>query len=209
MSPVQIRNSNLFILVGSLMRIGVPSQGTSHASDDPEHLREVLGRFLGVVDKYDILILTGGVSAGDADHVPRVLTEAGVRPLFHKIAMRPGKPTWCGLLPDGGIVFALPGNPFSCLVNFALFIAPYIDACWGLEQAQPISLPLREPRKKRTPLDEFFPVRMEGAPAMLTQLPLNGSGDIRLGMGANALALHPAGVGDLGAGEEVAFYSFV
>jgi molybdopterin molybdotransferase len=72
-----------------------------------------------------------------------------------------------------------------------------------------MTLALREGRKKRTPLDEFFPVRVEGAPAKLTQIPLNTSGDIRLGIGANALALHPAGSGDLGGGAEVAFYSFV
>jgi molybdopterin molybdotransferase len=200
--PVQIRNSNLWMLIGALREEGLGLRRSSHVGDDPEQLMRTLERFLDL----DVLILTGGVSAGDADHVPRVLAELGVRPLFHKIAMRPGKPTWCGLLPEGGMVFALPGNPFSCLVNFALLIAPYIHACWGLEQTPPISLPLRDARKKRTPLDEFFPVRMEGAPAMLTQMPLNSSGDIRLGIGANALALHPAGSGDLGAGAEVAVY---
>ena len=204
-SPVQIRNSNLWMLLGALRQEGFGLRRSSHVGDDPEQLMRILERFLDL----DILILTGGVSAGDADHVPRILTQLGVRPLFHKIAMRPGKPTWCGMLPAGGIVFALPGNPFSCLVNFTLLIAPYIHACWGLEPTPPIALPLREARKKRTPLDEFFPVRMEGSPAMLTQLPLNGSGDIRLGMGANGLALHPARFGDLGAGAEVAFYSFV
>ncbi len=204
-SPVQIRNSNLWMLLGALRQEGFGLRRSSHVGDDPEQLMRILERFLDL----DILILTGGVSAGDADHVPRILTQLGVRPLFHKIAMRPGKPTWCGMLPAGGIVFALPGNPFSCLVNFTLLIAPYIHACWGLEPTPPIALPLREARKKRTPLDEFFPVRMEGSPAMLTRLPLNGSGDIRLGMGANGLALHPARFGDLGAGAEVAFYSFV
>jgi molybdopterin molybdotransferase len=204
-SPVQIRNSNHWMLTGALRREHLGLRKYAHAGDDPEQLKRALEGFFDL----DVLILTGGVSAGDADHVPRVLTELGVRPLFHKIAMRPGKPTWCGLLPSGGMVFALPGNPFSCLVNFALLIAPYIHACWGLEKPPPISLPLREERKKRTPLDEFFPVRMDGTPAMLTQVPLNSSGDIRLGMGANALALHPAGVGDLGPGAEVAFYSFV
>jgi molybdopterin molybdotransferase len=203
--PVQIRNSNRWMLDGALRREGIKPQGDGHATDDVWALKGALEAFLS----FDILIVTGGVSAGDADHVPQVLTELGVRPLFHKIAMRPGKPTWCGVTPEGGMVFALPGNPFSCLVNFALLIAPYIHACWGLERAAPMSLPLREARRKRTPLDEFFPVRMEGAPAMLTQMPLNSSGDIRLGMPANALALHPAGSGDLGAGEEVMFYSFV
>lgn len=203
--PVQIRNSNHYMLQAALRREGIRLNGGAHASDHPLLLAGALQEYLCS----DVLIVTGGVSAGDADHVPRVLAELGVRPLFHKIAMRPGKPTWCGVLPEGGMVFALPGNPFSCLVNFSLLIAPYLYACWGLERSMPISLPLREAKKKRTPLDEFFPVRMAGAPAMLSQLLLNGSGDIRLGMGANALALHPAGVDDLGAGEEVAFYSFV
>ena len=204
-SPVQIRNSNLWMLLGALRRERLGLSGSAHVGDDPEQLMAMLERFPDL----DILILTGGVSAGDADHVPRVLEELGVRPLFHKIAMRPGKPTWCGVGPSGGIVFALPGNPFSCLVNFALLIAPYIHACWGLEPAAPLSLPLGEGRRKRTPLDEFFPVRLEGSPARLTQMPLNGSGDIRLGMQANLLALHPAGGGDLPAGAEVACYSFV
>jgi molybdopterin molybdotransferase len=204
-SPVQIRNSNRLMLEGALQRERTWLSKYGHEIDDPERLTHRLQQFLSS----DILIVTGGVSAGDADHVPRVLEDLGVRRLFHKIAMRPGKPTWCGVSPEGAMVFALPGNPFSCLVNFALLIAPYIHVCQGLEQPLPMALPLREARKKRTPLDEFFPVRVEGAPAMLTQLPLNGSGDIRLGMQANALALHPAVSGDLGTGAEVTFYSFV
>ena len=204
-SPVQIRNSNLWMLLGALRGEHLGLRWYTHVGDDRGQVMRTIERFLDL----DVLIVTGGVSAGDADHVPQVLGELGVRRLFHKIAMRPGKPTWCGVSPRGGMVFALPGNPFSCLVNFALLIAPYLHACLGLGRAAPISLPLREARKKRTTLDEFFPVRMEGAPAMLSQLPLNGSGDIRLGMQANALALHPAGSGDLAAGAEAAFYSFV
>jgi molybdopterin molybdotransferase len=205
LSPVQIRNSNFWMLLGALRREHLDLSGSAHVGDDPEQLMGMLERFPDL----DILIMTGGVSAGDADHVPRVLEESGVRRLFHKIAMRPGKPTWCGVSPEGAMVFALPGNPFSCLVNFALLIAPYIHVCQGLERPVPMALPLHSGRKKRSPLDEFFPVRMEGAPAMLTQMPLNSSGDIRLGLQANAFALHPAGSGDLGEGAEVKFYSFV
>jgi molybdopterin molybdotransferase len=204
-NPVQIRNSNHLMLEGALRRERTRLKKYGHEGDDPQRLNHLLQQFL----LSDILIVTGGVSAGDADYVPRVLEELGVRRLFHKIAMRPGKPTWCGVSPEGGMVFALPGNPFSCLVNFALLIAPYLHACWGLERSSPMSLPLNEGRRKRTQLDEFFPVRMEGAPATLTQMRLNSSGDIRLGMQANALALHPSGSGDLGVGAEVTFYSFV
>jgi molybdopterin molybdotransferase len=202
-NPVQIRNSNRYMLLGGFRGEGIQSVETRHASDHPGELEVCLRDLL----TSDILVVTGGVSAGDADHVPRVLGELGVRRLFHKIAMKPGKPTWCGVLPGGGLVFALPGNPFSCLVNFVLLIAPYLRACMGLERELPMSLPLREGRAKRTPLDEFFPVRVWGRPAMLHPLRLNSSGDVRLGMMANALALHPAGDADLEAGHEVLYYS--
>jgi molybdopterin molybdotransferase len=64
-------------------------------------------------------------------------------------------------------------------------------------------LPLQTAKSKKTVLDEFFPVRITGAPAGLEPVPLNGSGDIRLGLQANALGLHPALAGDLSAGEQV------
>jgi molybdopterin molybdotransferase len=156
------------------------------------------------------VILCGGVSAGDADYVPGVLEDLGVKKLFHKMAIRPGKPTWCGISdPGSSMIFALPGNPFSCLVNTILLIQPYLQVCLGLPAPEPLGLPMGEPRKKRTPLDEFFPVHLSGSPARLSPVSLNGSGDIRLGRQANALALHPAASGDFEEGDEVLCYSFV
>jgi molybdopterin molybdotransferase len=123
--------------------------------------------------------------------------------------MRPGKPVWCGVSKEGKIIFALPGNPFSCLVNMTLLIAPYLRACFGLPPAEPLGLAMATARKKRSPLDEFFPVFVSSSPARLTPVTLNGSGDIRLGRQANALALHPANEDDLAEGAVVACYSFV
>jgi molybdopterin molybdotransferase len=94
-------------------------------------------------------------------------------------------------------------------VNFVLLIRPYIEACWGLPPAEPLGLPLDIPREKKIKLDEFFPVSVHGSPARLTPVALNGSGDIRMGMQANGLALHPAAAGDLPAGAELLCYSFV
>src|SRR5262249_48158659 len=124
----------------------------------------------------------------------------GAERLFHKVAMRPGKPVWCGVSKEGTIIFALPGNPFSCLVNMTLLIAPYLRACYGLPPAEPLGLSMATARKKRSPLDEFFPVFVSGSPARLTPVTLNGSGDIRLGRQATALALHPANGDDLAEG---------
>jgi molybdopterin molybdotransferase len=107
------------------------------------------------------------------------------------------------------MVFALPGNPFSCLVNMTLLIAPYLRACYGLPPVEPLGLAMAVARKKRSPLDEFFPVHVHGSPARLTPVTLNGSGDIRLGRQANALALHPAAGDDLAEGALVSCYSLV
>jgi molybdopterin molybdotransferase len=156
----------------------------------------------------DILIMCGGVSAGDADYVPEVLTGLGVKKLFHKVAIKPGKPFWCGQLPNGGLVFALPGNPFSCLVTFTLFIDPYLRACYGLPPKQVLRLPLTRGRAKKTSFDEFFPVRLTGPEPRLESIYFNGSGDIRAGLGADGLGLHPAHLDELPVGAVVDFIAF-
>jgi len=204
-SSVQIRNSNRWLLEAALQKSGFGLAARGHAPDDPGILRQRVDELLD----NDVLILCGGVSAGDADYVPGVLEAAGVRKLFHKVAMRPGKPVWCGVTTGGKMVFALPGNPFSCLVNMVLLIRPYLRACQHLAPAGLLGIAMGTARKKRSPLDEFFPVHLHGSPARLTPVTMNGSGDIRLGRQANALALHPASADDLAEGEVVTCYSFV
>jgi molybdopterin molybdotransferase len=204
-SPVQIRNSNRWLLESALKNAGVGLQAWEHAPDEPGQIRQRIETLL----TNDILICCGGVSAGDADYVPGVLEAMGATKLFHKVAMRPGKPVWCGLSKEGKMIFALPGNPFSCLVNMSLLIAPYLRACDGLPPVEPLGLAMATARKKRSPLDEFFPVMVQGSPARLTPVTLNGSGDIRLGRQAQALALHPAAQDDLSEGALVSCYSFV
>lgn len=205
-SPVQIRNSNRWLLETALKNTGVALTAWDHAPDDPGLIQKRIG---GLLETNEVLICCGGVSAGDADYVPGVLESMGAQRLFHKVAMRPGKPVWCGLSKEGKMIFALPGNPFSCLVNMSLLIAPYLRACYGLPPVEPLGLPMAIARKKRSPLDEFFPVFVSGSPARLTPVTLNGSGDIRLGRQANALALHRANEDDLAEDALVSCYSLV
>jgi molybdopterin molybdotransferase len=199
---VQIRNTNRWLLEAALKKSGVEISDWVHAPDDPSILRQEVERLL----EQDLVIVSGGVSAGDADHVPAVLEAAGVRPLFHRIAIRPGKPVWAGVAPRGQMVFALPGNPFSSFVTTLLLIRPYLQACFGLQPTEPLGLVLGAARRKRSPLDEFFPALLQGSPARLTPLPINTSGDIRLGMHGNMLAMHPGDSGDLEAGDPVLCY---
>ena len=203
-SPVQIRNSNRWLLQSLLQKWHITPSFYAHAPDDKPRLRTTIKESLTA----DVVLLCGGVSAGDADYVPEVLGELGVDCLFHKLAIKPGKPVWCGTTPKGGLVIALPGNPFSCLTGFVLLIEPWLQACFGLKEQPPLGLPLATAKKKKTPLDEFFPVRISGSPAQLLPVTLNGSGDIRLGMQANALALHPSENGDLAPGTNLLYFGF-
>lgn len=186
-STVQIRNSNQYLIKALLKEWGIRPQICEHVQDDREALTKAFTKALST----DIIIVNGGISAGDADYVAEVLTGIGVKMLFHKVAIRPGKPFWCGVMPNGGLAFALPGNPFSCLVTFNLFIKPYLSACFGLAQKSFVKLPLLESRAQKTSLDDFFPVQFQEDPIGLKPLLFNTSGDIKAPLFADGIALHP------------------
>jgi molybdopterin molybdotransferase len=199
-NDVQIRNSNFYVLKALLKNWDIKPSYHNHVIDDPKEIFSSLEKAL----QYDIVIVNGGVSAGDADYVPSVLKQLGAEQLFHKVAIRPGKPFWCGH-KEKTMVFALPGNPLSCLVTFTLFIRHYLESCFGLSSFL-LSLPIAEERKQRVKLDEFFPVEIKGEPSQFQPVSFNGSGDIRLGFEAHAYAIHPADKLQLKTGEIINSY---
>jgi molybdopterin molybdotransferase len=155
----------------------------------------------------DIIIITGGVSAGDADLVPQALAACGVQEIFHKVKIRPGKPIWFGRHPGGARVFALPGNPFSVQAACRLFIEPYLRACFDLPAAEPLVLPMGRAKMKRVSFDEFFPAKISNLRgAHIELLHHHSSGDITAVLDADGIAHHPAGAGDLMDGEFVDLY---
>ena len=199
-NDVQIRNSNFYVLKSLLESWNIKPSYHQHAPDDPPKILSILEKAL----QFDVVIINGGVSAGEADYVPSVLQQLGVKQLLHKVAIRPGKPFWCGH-KEQTIVFALPGNPLSCLVTFTLFIRHYLENCFGLASSL-LSLPIADERKQRVKLDEFFPVQIKGNPSQFYSIPFNGSGDIRLGFEANAFAIHSADKPELKKGEVISSY---
>jgi molybdopterin molybdotransferase len=195
----QIYNSNLSVLKALLAEYDIEVSTEAHVLDDQIKLKGAIAQNL----HQDILILTGGVSAGDADYVPEILKDLGVEVLFHKVAIKPGKPFLCGKINDGAMIFALPGNPFSCLVTFKIFVDTYLRSCLNLQPKPIFKLPVDFNRTKRTGFDEFFPVSIKGPQATLELSPLNGSGDIRLGTFSNALAIQAADQMEIEKGEEI------
>ena len=96
--PGQIRNSNETMLVAQLKLAGAEPVPLGIARDNLDHLRERIAAGL----EYDILLLSGGVSAGKLDLVPSVLAELGVRQVFHQVKVKPGQPLWFGVFSTGG-----------------------------------------------------------------------------------------------------------
>jgi molybdopterin molybdotransferase len=186
-TAVQIRNSNAWLLKALLRRQSLDAFAVVHVPDDPGQLHDAFAKVL----EADLVISCGAVSAGDADYVPGVLQSLGVQKLFHKTAIKPGKPAWCGQMPAGGLWFALPGNPFSCMVTFTLFVKPYLCACYGLDQPLWMQLTLQGERCKKSSLDEFFPVGIVAGSGKVKPLPVNGSGDVQAALFADGLAIHP------------------
>jgi molybdopterin molybdotransferase len=129
-APGQIRNSNGPMLLAAAARAGADAIDLGIARDDRDDLRRKIEQGLSA----EVLLLSGGVSAGDFDLVPGVLAELGVELVFHKIAFRPGKPLWFGVKTGAAhrtLVFGLPGNPESSFVCFELFARPAIAALAG------------------------------------------------------------------------------
>src|SRR3954466_6794960 len=144
----QVRRSNVYGIAASLREQGFGRVADDHVRDDEAQLTERLGFHLRT---HDVLILSGGVSMGQLDIVPRVLEKLGVGLVFHHIAQRPGKPMWFGVSQSGPAVFALPGNPVSTLVCLSRYVLPALRAAMGQAPGEPPRIALTAPFEVRAP----------------------------------------------------------
>ncbi len=189
----QVRRSNAYAVAATLRRRGFGRVGDDHVLDDEEQLRERLSLHLTT---HEVVILSGGVSMGRFDLVPKVLTQLGVQQVFHNIAQRPGKPMWFGIGPQGQSVFGLPGNPVSTLVCLIRYVIPAIAEAMGTRRAPPERLALAAPVTFQQPLTYFLPVAVEhddwGRP-WANPRPPNGSGDFLSLAGTDGFVELPPG----------------
>ena len=174
--------------------------------------REALAALVAVGLEADLLLITGGVSAGDFDLVPETLVRAGVTCVFHKIALRPGKPLWFGVYPRPDqpdcLVFGLPGNPVSSFVGFQLFVRPAIRACAGHAFAglPPVRASLAHDYEHPGGREAYLPCRRDALPGSgeeVTILTWQGSADMATLGRANGLVRLTGGSGRRRAGTAV------
>ena len=195
--PGQIRNSNEPMLAAAVIRRGAEPISLGIGRDDRHDLRQLIDRGL---QGADILVISGGVSAGALDLVPPVLIEIGVEQVFHKVKLKPGKPLWFGVFRGEAhvkLVFGLPGNPVSSLVCFELFVCPAIDCLAGRPPERTAAIKARlctaHTHKGDRPTYHPAVLRSEGDHRTVEPLDWKGSADMRTLCAADALALFPAG----------------
>jgi len=200
--PYQIRRSNTYMLRTALTSVGITAT-LHHIVDDEAALESELTTLLAT---HDVLILSGGVSAGKADFVPDVLAKLGVQKQFHKVAQRPGKPLWFGTVvgKTPKTVFALPGNPVSTVLCAYRYVLPYLRASLGLAAAPAYYAQLTAPVTFPADLTYFIPVRLTSEPdgrTLAHPLPGSGSADFANLLDADAFLELPASQGQFGAGD--------
>jgi len=191
--PHQVRRSNVYAIVAALKRQGFGRVADDHARDD---LGQLTARLEFHLDTHDVLILSGGVSMGRLDLVPRALADLKVRSIFHKVAQRPGLPLWFGVASSGAAVFALPGNPVSTLVCVARYVMPALFTMMGATAREPQKIALGAPVTVKPALAFFMPVRLESDDEGRTWAmprPTNGSGDFTALAGTDGFVELPPG----------------
>jgi molybdopterin molybdotransferase len=207
LGPGQIHDSNSYALTALVREAGAEPARVAHLADEAEATR----RAIAVALDHDVLIVAGGVSVGRHDHVKGALTDAGVEERFWRVAMRPGGPTWFGVLPREDarptLVFGLPGNPVSAMVTFHLFARPALRAMTGLDPFPGrTQATLAIAYRKKPGKAHYLRCRLEltdsGRRAHLTR-ETQGSHVLTSMLGAEALAVMPAEAEEIAAGERV------
>jgi molybdopterin molybdotransferase len=195
-SPAQIRNSNAWSLAAQVERAGCIPVILAVARDTREETRRLIE--LGL--ESDLLLLSGGVSAGKYDVVEPVLADLGAGFFFDRVLIQPGQPLVFGRVRDK-FFFGLPGNPASTMVTFELFARAAIGLLSGATDTDlPLSLArLTQPFSHRPGLTRFLPAELRGAE--VTPVAWRGSGDIQSLCRANAYLVADPGKGDYAAGE--------
>jgi molybdopterin molybdotransferase len=227
--PHQVRNSNSYSLAAQVLAAGGDPLRLPIARDRRDHLDAALRHALA---NADLLLLSGGVSAGAYDLVEPVLADLGAEFLFTGVLIQPGKPVVFGRLPEPGRLgvsdladhpdssarnpkveagkyfFGLPGNPVSTLVTFLLFAAPVVGALGGEGDAAPrfAQAILASELRVRPGLTRFLPGRLQADSEACQVHPIRwqGSGDLAAAARANCFVVVPPDRDRVPAGATVA-----
>jgi len=152
LEPGKIHDSNGPYLEAAIASVGADNAGVYRSSDSADELISLVKK---LQDQTDIILTTGGVSAGRMDFVPAALEQLGADILFHRVAIRPGKPILFARLPNGTLVFGLPGNPIAVAVGLRFFVVPAMRHMNGQSAEKFATAILQQDQPKKAGLTFF------------------------------------------------------
>ena len=137
-APVQLYDSNRFMLAAMLRRIGCEVTDLGILPDDADRIAGILKAQAAA---HDLILTSGGVSTGDADYVKDAIERVGSM-VFWRMAIKPGRPVAMGVI-EGTPFIGLPGNPVASFVTFAHVVRPAVFALAGAEWRKPVGVQVR------------------------------------------------------------------
>ena len=204
LGPAQIRDSNGPMLAAQVRQSGGGAGAAPlvlHAADTMESLAQALAQ----AAEADVVLLSGGVSMGRYDLVPRALERFGATLVLHKVTQKPGKPLLLGLRGQQ-MIFGLPGNPLSSHFCFHRYVAPSLRCMAGLEPGTELHTgTLTADLRTRGSRTKFMLAQASAGDQQVTPLPGKGSADIFAAPTANAYVRVPGGPQQLRTGDQVQF----
>ncbi|MFY0627191.1 MAG: molybdopterin molybdotransferase MoeA [Reichenbachiella sp.] len=202
----QIRKSNTATIEAELTKRKVVFE-SFHLLDDKENLMTSIS---SILEDFDVLLLSGGVSKGKVDFLPDVLENLGVIKKFHKVRQRPGKPFWFGATSNQKTVFAFPGNPISTMMCFRVYFLEWLDKRIGIYRVSLKAKLMGEVNFKPN-LSYFVQVRSEVSETgeiMVYPETGNGSGDLSNLSRSDAFLELPENKTVFISGEKYPYFSF-
>lgn len=190
----KIRNSNGFQLAAQVQAAHCIANYMGIIPDDEQATDKAISNAL---THNDLVILTGGVSMGDFDFVPKIMLKNNVEILFQKVAVKPGRPTVFGRRKSS-YIFGLPGNPVSSFINFEVFVKPLLFKMMGMDwKPQTFGMPMGiDFMRKTADRVEFIPVTIEET-GQVVPVPYHGSAHIHAICLAKALLCIPQGITEI------------
>jgi molybdopterin molybdotransferase len=198
----RIMNTNGPLLAGLVAEHNLEVVSQTHVGDDREETKQVLRQAL---DAADIVVLSGGVSAGDFDFVPGVVSELGLTAHFERLAVKPGKPTLFAT-GNGSVLFGLPGNPVAVFLMFQLFVLRAALHLSGTRlKLRELSLPLAAGFRRRSHGRASYEPCCITTEGEVLAVEYHGSAHLTALLEADGCFVVPAGVATIAAGDRVDF----
>jgi len=196
----QIRNSNATQIQAQLEALKLPYEYLGVIKDDETNLKESMR---SAFNKSDVLIMSGGVSVGDFDLIPKIIEELGFSIELNKTAIQPGKPMVFAH-KEGKYFFGLSGNPVASFIQFELYAKPFLYALQGLNYKPLLfNLPLANHFKRKNAGRHLFTPAIINSDNQVEPILFNGSAHINALSNASCFIEVPIGTSELESGTMV------